>query len=639
MTSGPLSRALSGPLTSGIGHALNSLGFSLDAFLAAMSDGFRFNFSRFDNQFQESTGPTLADDVGDAVGLMLDDRQWGGRTLTETIATATEQRDQFALTDVGSPPSVAAYDGDTGIGEVSRTDASNQSYVRLLTANASGTYLVDFENTSGDTLSLRNSSSGVNFGELTAGQRTTLIVPADSTHLRLAVIPSGSVTFTVHSFKEIPGNRALQATSGSRPARAVFYGYSDDQPELAASPITSTDWSLGAGWSIGSGLLSFSAVSANADYGATLTIGKPYQITYTIDAISGGSVSVNAGGAAGIIRNAAGTYTETLVASSATYIRVQPRLATTPTGSISNISVKEVPASRISTGIQGDGTADNLLTNYYANVQLGAELVVPGAWGVTSSGGTATATESPSGTLNLTGDGSFAGNGDQAFTTQVGKTYRINCSIATSQATLRVGPTQNSNANLNVSTTGTGSVTFSFVASSTTTWVRFARGGVGTAVVSSISVKEITNQDNFIVAYVNVPTTISATSVICGTGDAASLQRFILAFNTSGNLCGGVGTQSISTIVSTATDWRGKSVVLGISFDGATVRLFADDELVYEAPQRGAPTTQFPFRILSNNAGGADGSRFSGIAEEIIAGPEFLTLDRYRQIRRELIGS
>jgi hypothetical protein len=143
---------------------------------------------------------------------------------------------------------------------------------------------------------------------------------------------------------------------------------------------------------------------------------------------------------------------------------------------------------------------------------------------------------------------------------------------------------------------------------------------------------------NFIVAYVNVPTTLSAVQIVAGANEAASANRFFLAFNTSGQLCGGVGSESNTTILSTATDWRGKSAVFGLSFDGTTVRLFADNAIVYEAAQSGTPTTTIPFRIGANKADGSAGSFFAGTIENVIAGTEYLNLARYLQIRNDLIN-
>ena len=104
------------------------------------------------------------------------------------------------------------------------------------------------------------------------------------------------------------------------------------------------DWTLGTGWSIGED----KAVATNASVtylasNQSLTIGKTYKITYTISDYVKGKVRYRgSSGTVGIGRNANGTYTEYLTTDT-TLLRFQ---AVTDdggfTGSITNISVKEV---------------------------------------------------------------------------------------------------------------------------------------------------------------------------------------------------------------------------------------------------------------------------------------------------------
>lgn len=71
--------------------ALNEgVGFNLNTYLSTLSQSFRFNVRKTDRYFQESTGPTLADDVGEAIALALDQASWGGKTLAEYVAAAPE---------------------------------------------------------------------------------------------------------------------------------------------------------------------------------------------------------------------------------------------------------------------------------------------------------------------------------------------------------------------------------------------------------------------------------------------------------------------------------------------------------------------------------------------------------------------
>lgn len=309
------------------------------------------------------------------------------------------------------------------------------------------------------------------------------------------------------------------------------------------------------------------------------------------------------------------------------------RAAFSADATISGFSIKKIPASRITTAAKGDGSDDNLLTTYTANVQVESDLLTAGMWSM-SAGGTATATESPAGTLNLTGDGTNTARGDQSVTTVIGETYVIDYTSSSASNTLKVGTSQGGTQIVNSATVnGTGRA--SFVATSETTWIRFDRAVASAATVSGISVKEVTNQDNFIVAYVNVPTTISVTQLFFGAFDGT--YRFFGGFKTTGQFCGGVGLNS-TNVITGDDDLRGKSVVVGMSCNGETVRLFVDDALVYEGAQSGVVPSTVPWRLFAANSSGS-GINYSNVAiAEIPVGREFLTLAKYLQIRNALIN-
>jgi hypothetical protein len=123
----------------------------------------------------------------------------------------------------------------------------------------------------------------------------------------------------------------------------------------------------------------------------------------------------------------------------------------------------------------------------------GSELLVAGSWSLSINGGTGTATESPSGTLNLTGDATNPATADQSFSTVVGTVYRIGATVATNTASLSVGTTQGGTDNFTATVaTGTPTATaMTFVATATTTWVRFFKTQAAATVVSAISCKAV----------------------------------------------------------------------------------------------------------------------------------------------------
>lgn len=309
-------------------------------------------------------------------------------------------------------------------------------------------------------------------------------------------------------------------------------------------------------------------------------------------------------------------------------------------------------------------------------VAAATEIIVNGdfASGVASwaSNGGATLAGS-SGTMVVT-VGAGGGAATQGIPTVVGRTYAVSSTytVGTSpSAFLRVGNSAGA-FSLVSKAMAAGINTAYFVAAATTTFVSLGSSAAGTVIVDDVTVKDISsiaatqstagfkpkyqtagaafdatddnlltayvaqNGANFIVAYLDVPATLAATQVICGASGSAA-NRCFLAFNTSGQLCGGVGSDSTSTILGT-TDWRGQTVVVALSFDGTTVKLYAGTAQEYSAAQNSTPTVAIPFRLGSLNNNGTAGS-FSGSAiKTILVGRQALTLGQFLSIRSQLLA-
>jgi hypothetical protein len=117
---------------------------------------------------------------------------------------------------------------------------------------------------------------------------------------------------------------------------------------------TASNWLLGAGVSITGGEAVFASVATGASrlYQQNTLGGSPagrrFRITYTV-AVTSGSVRALIGGGAGTygaIRTASGTYTEDMtVGSSVTANQFEIYVQSTFTGTIDNVSVKEVDAN------------------------------------------------------------------------------------------------------------------------------------------------------------------------------------------------------------------------------------------------------------------------------------------------------
>lgn len=171
-------------------------------------------------------------------------------------------------------------------------------------------------------------------------------------------------------------------------------------------------------------------------------------------------------------------------------------------------------------------------------------------------------------------------------------------------------------------------------AGSRPTWQTTGARGDGTS-ANLLTVLNAGSGANCLVAVVTVPVTLATTQVVVGT-QGSSNGRLWLGIDTSGRVCGGVGTQSESTIVGTS-DLRGSTVCIGLSADGTTVRLFAGTSQEYSGAQSGSPNTTVPFRLLALNNNGTAANWFAGDAAHIVAGRQALTAAQYAGISRGLL--
>ncbi len=102
---------------------------------------------------------------------------------------------------------------------------------------------------------------------------------------------------------------------------------------------SATGWNTSAGaWTISGGTASASGTSSVLSQSATAaTANRWYQVAFTITAYTSGSLRFEFGGANGITRSSAGTFTQYVLASNTNFLVMQP---TSFVGTIDNISVK-----------------------------------------------------------------------------------------------------------------------------------------------------------------------------------------------------------------------------------------------------------------------------------------------------------
>lgn len=280
-----------------------------------------------------------------------------------------------------------------------------------------------------------------------------------------------------------------------------------------------------------------------------------------------------------------------------------------------------------------------------------------------------TSSESPAGQFNLTSDGATAARRDLPLTTVIGQAYLVsftNSGAVTSRVGSSVGGTQNL-----ADTVYSGSQSFYFVATATTTYLRWWLAAVATRTVTAISIKAVPGKhgvqatgtlkptrqttgakfdgsddnwltpylagasENFIVALVDVPASIAATQIVCGAVGAAGANPTRLGLSTDGTVRAGLGA---TAVITGTTDLRGTMATIGLSFDGSSYRLFANDQAENTGVQSAPPITTTAFRIGASNNDGTAANFFGGSVKKLVAGREFLTLSRYRQIRSALLA-
>lgn len=161
----------------------------------------------YDNQdlstmFSDYVGTPAS--IGTAVALQWDKAKHGfGSEIRSTGVPA-----------LAGTATAATYNTSTGVGSVYRVNSSNYSSVDF--AFAARPCVIDIENTSASNIQLRSDTTAI--VTVLAGTRVTTFVPISGSALRLVPSTDGtSVSFTVHSVKEVLGTPRYQTTAAQRP--------------------------------------------------------------------------------------------------------------------------------------------------------------------------------------------------------------------------------------------------------------------------------------------------------------------------------------------------------------------------------------------------------------------------------------
>lgn len=210
--------------------------FSLSAFMARQSNGFFYDFTRTDRHFQEYTGQTLADDIGEAIGLALDQRTWGGASLSGALGPELVPDPTFGS---ASGLTVQAY-WTIADGVATRiTGASGTAiYPTGSLVAVGGLYRVRYQITNiaaGSCIAAVGSVGGISRATSGSFEEYILATVANGSPTASGMLLYGTPTFAGSvddwSVKRVPGYSALQATGAAKPTRqssgAKFDG-SDD---------------------------------------------------------------------------------------------------------------------------------------------------------------------------------------------------------------------------------------------------------------------------------------------------------------------------------------------------------------------------------------------------------------------------
>ena len=191
----------------GFGNA--SASFSPLSLFAASEPGLWYDPSDISTLFQDAAGTTPVTAAGQSVGLMLDKSK--GLVLgPELVPTGT--------VGIIGTATAATYNTSTGAGSVTRVDLSNQSFVSIGSLVNGNFYRVQITVHSGTILLRAGTATGSTLATLTAGSTSLLVTPTTALVIATTV---GTATFTLTSFRELPGNHATQSTSLSRPTYQV----------------------------------------------------------------------------------------------------------------------------------------------------------------------------------------------------------------------------------------------------------------------------------------------------------------------------------------------------------------------------------------------------------------------------------
>lgn len=224
---------------------LGKVGFSLDAFMAAQSDGLFFDFTKTDRLFQETSGAPSSGAPGDVIGLAMSGRSWDGKTLAQVISSQPELTPNGTFdTDLGgwdasasTPPSTIVWSAGKA---VAQTDGVNPArFRRTVGTPLNKTYRLSTAGTM--PMRVGTVASGTQVLPDLAAAARYFMTQSDPTWLSVFTTVNGQWLDDV-SLKEIPGKHGVQAFANYKPKFQATGAAFDGIDDRLASP-----YAVGAG--------------------------------------------------------------------------------------------------------------------------------------------------------------------------------------------------------------------------------------------------------------------------------------------------------------------------------------------------------------------------------------------------------
>lgn len=328
-------------LSTAISNVLGTADFNPATLFDTGAQGWVYDLNDFSTMFQDAAG-TVPAAVNQPVGLVLD------KSKRLVLGADSRSAGAIGLTGVAT---AATYNSGTGVGSVTRVDASNQSFVTFTGLSANTFYRLTFSAISG-TLAIRSGGvTGTAFGTIAAAG-TALCQSNASGVLTITANGAETATFTLSAITSIAGNHKYQTTAASR---SILRGTPTGENLFTAYGTP------GAGWvNSGGGVATGTATNSGIPTTTAAVIGRVYRVRYKAT-VTAGSVQPTFGGVSLTSRSASGTYEQYITATSTAVLNFN---GTGFTGTVSAIDCRDASADAVTAphGLQKDGVDDFELT-------------------------------------------------------------------------------------------------------------------------------------------------------------------------------------------------------------------------------------------------------------------------------------